>query len=79
MWGVQWFQLSWPQESDYTSIAQKELIPVVIACILWGRAWSGQVVVAHCDNTAAVEVINSGYSKDSIMMHLLRTLWHTGS
>ena len=75
MWGVQWFQLPWPQESDYTSIAQKELIPVVIACILWGRAWSGQVVVAHCDNTAAVEVINSGYSKDSIMMHLLRTLF----
>ena len=43
--GRPWFQLPWPQES--ASIAQKELIPVVIACILWGRAWAGQVVVAH--------------------------------
>jgi len=71
--------LPWSQESDYSSIAQKELIPVVIACLLWGKAWLGRMVVAHCDNTAAVEVINSGCSKDSIMMHLLRTHLPTGS
>ena len=33
------------------------------------------MVVVYCDNTAAVEVVNSGYSKDDIMMHLLRTLF----
>ena len=37
---------------------------------LWGRFWKGQVVIAHCDNSAAVEVTNAGYSKDAIMMHL---------
>ena len=76
--GAQWFQLPWPREMDYTSIAQKELLQIAVACIciVWGNVWKGQVVVAaHCDNTAAVEVIiNSGYGKDEIMMHLLRTL-----
>ena len=38
---------------------------------LHGVGW-GQVIVAHCDNMAVVEVINSGYSKDAIMIHLLR-------
>ena len=74
-WGTQWFQLPWPQNSGYTSIAQKELLPIVIACIVWGGSWKRHTVVAHCDNTAAVEVVNSGYSKDGIMMHLLQTLF----
>ena len=74
-WGTQWFPLPWPRNSGYTSIAQKELLPIVIACIVWGRSWKRHTVVAHCDNTAAVEVVNSGYSKDGIMMHLLRMLF----
>ena len=39
----------------------KELQPIVVAYILWGSVWKGQVVVVYCDNTAAVEVVNSGY------------------
>ena len=31
--------------------------------------------MAHCDNMVVVEVINSGCSKDAIMMHLLKTLF----
>jgi len=27
------------------------------------------VVVPHSDNTAAVEVVNTGYSKDNMLMH----------
>ena len=77
-WEAQWFQLPWPRGMDYTSIAQKELLPIVVACILRGSVWKGQVVVAHCDNTAAVEVVNSGYSKDEVLMHLLRTLGDSG-
>ena len=57
------------------SIAFKELLPIVVACMAWGREWKGQVIVAHCDNTAAVEVVNAGYSKDKMLMHLLRTLF----
>jgi hypothetical protein len=46
-----------------------------MACILWGRAWQGQVVHVHSDNEAVVAVVNSGYSKDQQLMHLARCLF----
>ena len=36
--------------------------------------WNNQQVVVHCDNEAAVVVLNSGYSRDPHIMHLLRAL-----
>lgn len=57
------------------SIATKELIPVVLASMLWGSGWHGYLVMAHCDNLAVVEVINTGYSKDPLLMQLLRCLF----
>ena len=74
-WGDKWFQLPWPQENGYSSIAQKELLPIVLACILWGAAWRGELVTAQCDNMAVVEVVNSGYSKDSALAQLLHVLF----
>ena len=75
-WGEQWFQLPWPQgDNGYTSIAPKELLPIVIAGFLWGASWRGQLVTAHCDNMAVVEVVNSGYSKDGVLAQLLRVLF----
>ncbi len=56
-------------------IAWKELLPIVLACASWGRQWRGGVVTMHCDNTAAVAVVNSGYSKVPEIMHLLRCLF----
>ena len=48
---------------------------MVVACIVWGRNWRGQVVHVHSDNEAVVAVVNAGYSKDPQMMHLIRCLF----
>ena len=53
-------------------IVLKELLPIVLAGLLWGKEWSGMMVQCHCDNMAVVEVVNSGYSRDKDIMHLLR-------
>ena len=58
-----------------TAIAPKELVPIVMACVVWGQAWRGQVVHVHSDNEAVVAVLNSGYSKDEQLMHLVRCLF----
>ena len=42
-----------------------------MACVVWGRAWKGQVVQVHSDNEAVVSVLNSGYSKDPQLLHLI--------
>ena len=39
------------------SIAPKELLPILIAVVVWGRRWCGQRVECHCDNVAVVAVI----------------------
>ena len=77
-----WLQLAWP--SAYSedalhlgreSITFKELIPIVLACAVWGQEFAHMGVVVHCDNLGAVAVVNSGYSKVDPIMHLLRCLF----
>ena len=67
-----WFQLEWAPETRDWNIAAKELLPIVIAAVILGHLWRGRQVVARCDNAAVVAVLNSRYSKDKHMMHLLR-------
>ena len=56
-------------------ITQKEVLPVVLACVVWGHHWKSKRVQLYCDNEAAVAVLNAGYSHDSLIMHLLRALF----
>ena len=71
----EWFQLAWDKGSQLLHIAAKELIPIVIGAVVWGRAWKGSRVVAYCDNTAVVAVLNRRYCQDRVMMQLLRCLF----
>ena len=74
-WGQSWLQVAWTRSMGEWSIAQKELFPIVLAVILWGKVWKGRAILVHCDNQAAVEVMNSGYSRDTGMMQLIRCLF----
>ena len=56
------------------SIAEKELISIILACEAWGSARSGQRVLCHCDNQSVVVDLRSRSSKHKGMMHLLRCL-----
>ena len=73
--GRSWFQYFWPAEFGTHSIAVKELLSIVMACVVWGRSWSYQSVLAHCYNQSVVEVVNTGYCKDPHLMQLLRSLF----
>ena len=35
----------------------KELVPIVMACALWGCKWQGSSILIHCDNEAVVSVV----------------------
>ena len=48
---------------------------MVLASMLWGPGWQGESIVVHCDNLAVVEVVNAGYSKDPLLMQMLRCLF----
>ena len=70
-----WFQYLWPDCFASKSIAAKELLPIVMACFVWGTAWRQRHVLAHCNNQAVVEVINAGSCRDPDLMQLLRSLF----
>ena len=74
-WDQSWFQVAWTSDVQEWSIAQKELLPVVLAAMLWGKFWRGKAVLVHCDNQAVVEVVNSGYCRDQGMMQMIRCLF----
>ena len=67
--GHRWLQL------DAKSITLKELLPIILACAVWGKGSNNVRVTVHCDNLGTVALVNSGYSKVPQIMYLLRCLF----
>ncbi len=59
-----WFQVQWDLRSRDLSIAQKELIPIILACATWGDRWHSRRVLCHCDNQVVVVGLCSRTSRD---------------
>ena len=69
-----WFQVQWDNQSRYLDIACKELLPIILACAIWGHEWAGHCVICHCNNQAVVACLHSHSSKQPRLMHMLRCL-----
>lgn len=69
-----WFQIQWNPFTFELPITVKELLPILVAGVLWGHHWSGHRVICHCDNQAVVACLKSRTSKHKGIMHLLCNL-----
>ncbi len=75
-WNSRWFQLCWesaPATREW-SIMPKEMLPIVVALVIWGNEWKGSTVRIHCDNMAVVATIKACSCKEVHTMHLIRCL-----
>ena len=72
--GKKWFQLKWPTSLLEHDITFKELVPIVLAAAVWGKVWSAKNVKVWCDNSAVVDIVNKGDSKELEVVHLMRCL-----
>lgn len=70
-----WFQIQWGSASCHLHIAAKEMVPIIVAAIVWGKGWKGRKVVARSDNSAVVSTLNSRYAKDQVLMQMMRCLF----
>ena len=70
-----WFQWQWPSNWASVSIMAKELVPILLSCIVWGPVLAKHRALFQCDNLSLVAAICKGSSKDKVVMHLLRCLW----
>ena len=73
-YGSCWFQVQWDDTSRPLLILVKELLPIVLACELWGPLWTNQQILCCCDNQAVVASLRSRTSKHGHCMHMLRAL-----
>ena len=73
--GSSWFQWQWGVLSRNLDIAVKELLPILLAVLIWGPAWRGQSVLCYCDNQAVVAILRSRSCKQQGLMHMLRCLF----
>lgn len=60
-------------------ISALELFVIVVAARCWSSLLQHRRVLVSCDNQAAVDVINSGFTKDHFMQRCLRQLWWTSA
>ena len=72
--GDRWFQVQWNASTMVLPITVKELLPILLTGILWGRSWRGQQVTCLCDNQAVVACLRSRSSRQKGIMHLWRNL-----
>ena len=56
-WQNKWFQCFWNTSWKTVDILAKELLPIVIAAAIWGKAWGGCTVLCRCDNAAVVTLM----------------------
>ena len=66
------YSTSGRQVGNILSTAAKEIVPIVMAAALWGHKWWGKVVLFVSDNEPILAVLNSGCTRDGILMHLLQ-------
>ena len=53
----------------------KEMVPIVLSCVVWRQQLSQKTVLLQCDNMGVIAVVKKGSSKEAPVMHLLRCLW----
>lgn len=68
--GHSWFQLQWDHQSSALLIMVKELLPIILACAIWGPSWQNH---RHGDNQVVVACLCS-QTQESHCMNMLRTL-----
>ena len=74
VFGSAWVQVQWPASWQDVPIATKEMVPVVLAAIAFGKWLKHCYVLFESDNTTVVSALRQGTCREPGVMHLLRTL-----
>ena len=62
---TQWIYLAWPESipsvDDFDlSMAFREICPIVVGGIIWGKQWTGKRIVFVCGNQSSVFILQRG-------------------
>ena len=54
VFGTHWIHLAWLNEWVQRDIMAKELVPIVLSCVVWGPLLTGTRVEFKCDNSSVI-------------------------
>ena len=60
--------------TKYTNTVHHEMLNIMVAIKTWDTIWSGKSVLIHCDHESAVNVLNTGNSKNVTMAVIARNI-----
>jgi len=73
-----WVQFKWPVywgfEQFMSDVSFLELIPILLAMLIWYREFANKKILLRTDNEALVFILNKRTSKSKYIMQLLRPL-----
>ena len=75
--GFEYFHAEYPSFilAQGLPIHKLEMLAVLIGVRIWGKNLQGMRLQVYCDNSSAVDVINSSKTKDPFLASCLRELW----
>jgi hypothetical protein len=79
VFGKRWYAEQFTAGDLQRSIAYRELLAVVVACVTWAGELTSKRILIHCDNMAVVQCVNGGSSKCGHMMRLIRELFYVAA
>ena len=56
-------------------IAQLEILNIVVALKVWGKAWRDRRFRIYCDKRAVVDTLTSGRARDTVLATCARNIW----
>jgi len=69
-----WFRLQWPDSWASIHITVKVAANCDVQA-LWDKKWIGSSLLWWCNNAAVIAILKSGWCKDELAMHFLRSLF----
>lgn len=77
VYGLEFVHIPWEVISDHSSlhINFKEAIAIELTLAYFAPVLANHTVLVHCDNQAAVAMVNSGTSRNPIVMQHLRNIF----
>lgn len=78
VFGCSWVFFPWPRDWSDTDLLKDitflELVPVVLAFLIWAQCLQSKKIILHIDNQSLVSILNKKSSKSKLVMQLLRPL-----
>ncbi|OWA55484.1 hypothetical protein BV898_19870 [Hypsibius exemplaris] len=76
-YGNHWFQIAWPAWvlALRPPIAWQEMVPVYLACLVWGKHWHSKRILFHSDNESVVAAWAKFSSSHKGIMDLIRRIY----